>query len=87
MQSLGYPVVVDVTHSLQQPNQASGVTGGQPALIATIARAAIAAGADGIFLETHPEPARALSDGANMLPLDQVADLLGVLTRIRKAIQ
>jgi 2-dehydro-3-deoxyphosphooctonate aldolase (KDO 8-P synthase) len=80
-------VVVDVTHSLQQPNQASGVTGGQPALIATIARAAIAAGADGIFLETHPEPARALSDGANMLPLDQVADLLGVLTRIRKAIQ
>lgn len=87
MKSLGYPVVVDVTHSLQQPNQASGVTGGQPALIATIARAAIAAGADGIFLETHPEPARALSDGANMLPLDQVADLLGVLTRIRKAIQ
>ncbi len=78
---------MDVTHSLQQPNQASGVTGGQPALIATIARAAIAAGADGIFLETHPEPARALSDGANMLPLDQVADLLGVLTRIRKAIQ
>lgn len=86
MQSLGAPVVVDVTHSLQQPNQASGVTGGRPELIATLARASVAAGADGIFLETHPEPARAKSDGANMLPLDLLESLLEQLVRIRKAL-
>lgn len=87
MQSLGLPVVVDVTHSLQQPNQTSGVTGGQPAMISTIARAAIAAGADGIFLETHPRPQQALSDGANMLPLSQLKELLQVLAKIREAIK
>jgi 2-dehydro-3-deoxyphosphooctonate aldolase (KDO 8-P synthase) len=66
------PVVLDVTHSLQQPNQASGVTGGRPALISTMSRAGIAAGVDGIFMETHFDPANAKSDGANMLPLDQL---------------
>lgn len=81
------PVVMDVTHSLQQPNQTSGVTGGKPALIETIAKAAIAVGADGIFIETHPNPAVAKSDGANMLPLDQLEGLLEKLIRIRKAVQ
>ena len=81
------PVILDVTHSLQQPNQESGVTGGQPALISTIARAGIAAGADGIFIETHPEPCNAKSDGANMLPLSELEDLLQTLTRIREAVQ
>lgn len=80
------PVVMDVTHSLQQPNQASGVTGGQPALIETIAKAAIAVGADGIFIETHPTPATAKSDGANMLPLGQLESLLEKLIQIRRAI-
>ncbi|MGY3088740.1 2-dehydro-3-deoxyphosphooctonate aldolase (KDO 8-P synthase) [Hymenobacter sp. UYAg731] len=87
MRQFGVPVVMDVTHSLQQPNQASGVTGGQPALIETIAKAAIAVGADGLFIETHPTPATALSDGANMLPLDQLEALLQKLTRVRQAIQ
>jgi len=86
MRSFGYPVVLDVTHSLQQPNQATGVSGGMPEMIATIAKAGIAAGADGIFLETHPNPATAKSDGANMLPLDQLNDLLIKLTSIRKAL-
>ncbi|MBX5439288.1 MAG: 3-deoxy-8-phosphooctulonate synthase [Thermoflavifilum sp.] len=86
MQASQVPVVVDCTHSLQQPNQASGVTGGRPQLIQTIARAAIAAGADGIFIETHPEPAKAKSDGANMLPLAAMEDLLKSLVRIREAI-
>lgn len=86
MQQLGYPVVVDVTHSLQQPNQSSGVTGGEPAMITTIARAAIAAGTDGIFIETHPNPAEALSDGANMLHLSKTKDLLNSLVRIKDAI-
>lgn len=86
MQAHGVPVVMDVTHSLQQPNQASGVTGGNPALIGTIAKAAIAAGADGLFIETHPNPAVAKSDGANMLPLSLLEDLLEKLVRIRKAI-
>jgi 2-dehydro-3-deoxyphosphooctonate aldolase (KDO 8-P synthase) len=86
MQKTGVPVVVDVTHSLQQPNQASGITGGQPELISTIARASIAAGADGLFLETHPDPANALSDGANMLRLDLLEQLLEKLVRIRKAL-
>ncbi|WP_324676562.1 3-deoxy-8-phosphooctulonate synthase [Hymenobacter sp. GOD-10R] len=87
MQSFGVPVVMDVTHSLQRPNQASGVTGGQPALIETIAKAAIAVGADGLFIETHPTPATAKSDGANMLPLDQLERLLVKLTNIRQALQ
>lgn len=87
MQQFGVPVVMDCTHSLQQPNQSSGVTGGKPALIETIAKAAIAVGADGLFIETHPRPSEALSDGANMLPLDQLEGLLSRLLRIRAAIQ
>ena len=86
MRSLGYPVVLDITHSLQQPNQASGITGGKPELIETIARAGIAAGVDGIFMETHPDPEKALSDGANMLKLDKVRVLLIKLQAIRLAI-
>ncbi|MRS60987.1 3-deoxy-8-phosphooctulonate synthase [Larkinella terrae] len=86
MQAHGVPVVMDCTHSLQQPNQSSGVTGGKPALIATIAKAAIAVGADGLFIETHPNPSEAKSDGANMLPLNQLEELLAKLVRIRKAI-
>ena len=87
MQHFNVPVVMDVTHALQQPNQASGVTGGQPALIETIAKAALAVGADGLFIETHPTPATALSDGANMLPLDQLEGLLQRLTRVREAVR
>lgn len=86
MKSFNVPVVMDITHSLQQPNQASGVTGGKPQLIETIAKAAIAVGADGLFIETHPDPKNAKSDGANMLQLDLLEDLLTKLTRIRKAI-
>ncbi|WP_432713308.1 3-deoxy-8-phosphooctulonate synthase [Pedobacter sp.] len=86
MQSFGVPVVMDCTHSLQQPNQSSGVTGGKPELIATIAKAAIAVGADGLFIETHPDPANAKSDGANMLHLDHLEALLEKLIRIRKAV-
>lgn len=86
MQKNKVPVIMDITHSLQQPNQTSGVTGGQPELISTIARAAIAVGADGIFLETHPDPAKAKSDGANMLHLDHVEKLLEELVKIRKAV-
>lgn len=86
MQAHGVPVVMDVTHSLQQPNQAGGVTGGNPQLIGTIAKAAIAAGADGLFIETHPDPAVAKSDGANMLRLDKLKPLLEELVRIRKAV-
>ena len=86
MQSFNVPVVMDCTHSLQQPNQSSGVTGGKPELIGTIAKAAIAVGADGLFIETHPDPANAKSDGANMLHLDHLEDLLEKLIRIRKAI-
>lgn len=81
------PVVLDVTHSLQQPNQSSGVTGGRPQLIETIAKAGIATGADGLFIETHPDPANAKSDGANMLHLNKMEDLLNKLIRIRQAIQ
>jgi 2-dehydro-3-deoxyphosphooctonate aldolase (KDO 8-P synthase) len=80
------PVILDITHSLQQPNQTSGVTGGQPELITTIAKAGIAAGANGIFIETHPNPAVAKSDGANMLQLDKLEELLEKLTAIRKAV-
>lgn len=86
MQSFGVPVVMDCTHSLQQPNQASGVTGGKPALIETIAKAAIAVGSDGLFIETHPDPANAKSDGANMLHLDLLENLMIKLIRIRQAI-
>lgn len=86
MQTFGFPVIMDVTHSLQQPNQTSGVSGGLPALIETIAKAAIAVGADGLFIETHPEPALAKSDGANMLQLDLLEGLLNRLVRIREAI-
>ncbi len=86
MQSFGVPVVMDCTHSLQQPNQSSGVTGGKPELITTIAKAAIAVGADGLFIETHPDPSNAKSDGANMLHLDQLELLLEKLIRIRKAV-
>jgi 2-dehydro-3-deoxyphosphooctonate aldolase (KDO 8-P synthase) len=87
MQQIGAPVVLDCTHSLQQPNQTSGVTGGLPALIETVAKAAIAVGADGLFMETHPEPLTAKSDGANMLPLAQLEALLEKLVRIRAAIR
>ncbi|MBO4233230.1 3-deoxy-8-phosphooctulonate synthase [Riemerella anatipestifer] len=80
------PVILDVTHSLQQPNQESGVTGGKPQLIETIAKAGIAVGADGLFIETHPDPKNAKSDGANMLPLEQLDALLAKLTKIREAI-
>lgn len=76
------PVIADVTHSLQQPNQSSGVTGGKPQLISTIARAAVAAGAQGVFIETHPRPSEAKSDGANMLPLDELPALLRSLKAI-----
>lgn len=86
MQQSGVPVVMDCTHSLQQPNQTSGVTGGNPQLIGTIAKAAIAAGANGLFIETHPDPACAKSDGANMLRLDLLEELLERLIRIRKAV-
>lgn len=87
MQQFGYPVVMDATHSLQQPNQASGVAGGLPQLISTIASAAIAVGADGLFIETHPNPAFALSDASNMLCLDLLENLLIHLIRIRNAIK
>ena len=80
------PVIMDITHSLQQPNQASGVTGGLPGLISTIGKAAIAVGADGIFIETHPEPHLAKSDGANMLPLDHIERLLRNLSTLRAAV-
>lgn len=86
MRSFGAPVVMDITHSLQQPNQSSGVTGGKPELIETIAKAAVAVGVDGLFVETHPNPALAKSDGANMLPLNELQPLLERLQRIRKAI-
>lgn len=86
MRSFGTPVVLDCTHSLQQPNQSSGVTGGRPALIETIARAGIATGADGLFIETHPRPSEAKSDGANMLPLSELERILERLVRIREAI-
>ena len=86
MKQMNIPVVLDITHSLQQPNQAGGVTGGNPEMIETIARAGIAVGADGIFLETHPDPEKAKSDGANMLRLDLLEPLLLKLTKIRQAI-
>ncbi len=86
MQKSDVPVILDATHSLQQPNQSAGVTGGRPDLIETIARAGIAVGADGLFIETHPEPNKAKSDGANMLRLDKLDGLLGRLTAIRETV-
>jgi 2-dehydro-3-deoxyphosphooctonate aldolase (KDO 8-P synthase) len=86
MKAHGAPVIMDCTHSLQQPNQISGVTGGNPELISTIAKAAIATGADGLFIETHPNPAVAKSDGANMLRLDLLEGVLTELVRLRKAV-
>ena len=86
MQNFGLPVVLDITHSLQTPNQNSGVTGGKPEMIEILAKAGIAAGVDGIFLETHPNPSEAKSDGANMLPLDKLEDLLIKLVKIRKVL-
>jgi 2-dehydro-3-deoxyphosphooctonate aldolase (KDO 8-P synthase) len=86
MKSFGFPVVVDITHSLQQPNQTSGVTGGKPELIELMAKTSIAAGADGLFIETHPEPSKALSDGANMLHLNDLEKLLTKLIKLRKAV-
>lgn len=86
MKKFGFPVIMDITHSLQQPNQVSGVSGGRPDLIETIAKAAIAVGADGLFIETHPDPSVALSDGANMLKLDMLENLLNKLVKLRQAI-
>lgn len=86
MKSLGYPTIMDITHSLQQPNQTTGVSGGIPQQIETIAKAAIATGADGIFMETHPSPEKALSDGANMLALNKVEALLKKLSAIRECV-
>ena len=87
MQSFGAKVVLDCTHSLQQPNQSSGVTGGKPAMIATIAKAGIAVGVDGLFIETHPNPKVAKSDGANMLALENLEKLLESLVKIRQSVQ
>lgn len=86
MKKLNYPVILDVTHSLQQPNQEGGVTGGNPEMIETIAKAGVACGIDGLFIETHPNPFQAKSDGANMLKLDNLEDLLVKLLKIRKAL-
>lgn len=87
MQTFGFPVILDVTHSLQQPNQTSGVTGGMPQLIETVAKAGVSVGVDGLFIETHQDPSVAKSDGANMLKLDLLEDLLTKLVRIREAIK
>ena len=86
LRATGFPAVMDVTHSLQRPNQASGVTGGKPELIETIAKAAVAVGVDGLFFETHPDPSSAKSDGANMLPLELFGPLLERLVRLRQAL-
>ena len=86
MKKIGVPVIMDITHSLQQPNQETGISGGQPELIETLGKAAISAGADGIFIETHPDPAKAKSDGANMLKLSEMENLLKKLVALRKTI-
>lgn len=86
MQAFGHPVILDITHSLQRPNQTSGVTGGMPQMIETIAKAGVAVGVDGLFLETHEDPSAAKSDGANMLKLDLLEDLLVKLVRIRQSL-
>ena len=87
MKEIGTPVVMDVTHSLQQPNQTAGVTGGNPTLIGTVAKAAIATGADGLFIETHPDPANAKSDGPNAVPLHRMRELLASLAEIDRVIK
>ncbi len=86
MQEFGFPVVLDATHCLQKPNQSTGITGGQPQLIETMCKAGIATGVDGLFIETHPQPEKALSDGANMLPLHRLEELLTKLIRIKQAL-
>jgi len=86
MQKIGVPVIMDITHSLQQPNQEKGVSGGRPEMIETLGKAAISVGADGIFIETHPDPSVAKSDGANMLKLSGMENLLNKLTALRKTI-
>jgi len=86
MQKIGVPVIMDITHSLQQPNQEKGVSGGRPEMIETLGKAAISVGADGIFIETHPDPSVAKSDGANMLKLSWMENLLNKLTALRKTI-
>jgi 2-dehydro-3-deoxyphosphooctonate aldolase (KDO 8-P synthase) len=86
MKSHGVPVIMDCTHSLQQPNQSGGITGGNPEMIETIAKAAIACGTDGLFIETHPNPSVAKSDGANMLRLDLLEGLLAQFVKLRKAV-
>jgi len=86
MKTIGYPVVMDVTHSLQQPNQSKGISGGKPEMIETISRAAIAVGVDGIFIETHPDPSKAKSDGSNMLPLHKLDGLLYKLTELKATV-
>lgn len=86
MQEFGFPVVLDATHCLQKPNQSTGITGGQPQLIETMCKAGIATGVNGLFIETHPQPEKALSDGANMLPLHRLEDLLAKLIRIKQAL-
>jgi 2-dehydro-3-deoxyphosphooctonate aldolase (KDO 8-P synthase) len=86
MKKIGVPVIMDITHSLQQPNQEQGVSGGRPEMIETIGRAAISIGTDGIFIETHPDPSKAKSDGANMLKLSEMESLLHKLTLLRKTV-
>jgi len=86
MRKFGFPIVLDITHSLQQPNQNSGISGGRPDMIETLARAAIAVGTNGLFIETHPEPMLAKSDGENMLRLDLLENLLEKLVKIRKTV-
>jgi 2-dehydro-3-deoxyphosphooctonate aldolase (KDO 8-P synthase) len=86
MKKIGVPVIMDITHSLQQPNQEEGVSGGRPEMIETIGKAAISAGVDGIFIETHPDPSVAMSDGANMLKLSEMDALLKKLVALRKTI-
>ena len=86
MQQTGYPVILDCTHANQQPNQPEGQTGGRPQFISTLARAGVAVGVDGLFIETHPDPSNALSDGANMLPLQNLESLLKKLVAIRKVV-
>ena len=86
MKQLGYPVIFDATHSVQQPNKIEGVSGGKPEFIETLAKCAIVSGADGIFLETHPNPSQALSDGANMLKLDEVKSLLKKIMKLKLAL-
>ena len=86
MKQLGYPVIFDATHSVQMPSKDNGVSGGAPEFIAPLSRAAIAVGVDGIFIETHPNPSKALSDGSNMLKLDKLENLLINLLKISKSI-